>query len=233
MKHYILFGLLLIHSFISAQLTDTTCIKSRWISLKPNEINKPLFSPLEDGTHLLFFLKGLLENGKLTGGICGYHYFNEIALSSVRYDHYSKEEVAGFDTVFSDNSSKQFYIVCPESTTPLSNMYGEDSVYQDGSDLIYVYPTKTCYHIDTEKFTEILIQEERIVNEKTKEYIFQPTLIGFVMKSYWGYGDLFWVDLEELCKQLESKGFYQWSKFIKENKYSGFQYAQKSCYDNN
>lgn len=218
---------------LNAQLTDTTCIKSRWISIKSNENNKPLFSPLEDGSHVLFFIKDLMESGKIWQLQCNNPYFNELSKNWMKDEWTTKEEVAEYDTVFADKSSKQFYIVCPESTTPLSNMYGEDSVYKDdGGNEYYVYPIRTSYYIDTEKFSEIIIQEDRIFNEEKNVFEFQTVQIGFIFDNKGGlrFNDLYWLEFPELCNQLESKGFYKWSKFLKEKKYLGFQYAQKSCY---
>lgn len=236
MKHNILFGVLLIHSFISAQLTDTTCIKSRWISVKPNEINKPLFSPLEDGSHVLFFIKGLLESDSLTQWTTIYPYFHELAWNWAKYDVISQNEIDRVDTIFADKTSKQFYIVLPEETTPFANMYGEDSIRQgDDGKSYFIYPHRTVYHIDTEKHLEIVIQEDRVFDKKNNMYYFEPVRIGFLENNDWGnnFDDLFWIDVKDLCNKLEQKEFIKWSKFLKEKKYKGFQYAQKSCYDDN
>jgi len=49
-----------------SQITDTTCIESRWISIKPMEANKNIFLQNEkDTVDLVYTLKKLVENKKI------------------------------------------------------------------------------------------------------------------------------------------------------------------------
>lgn len=232
MKYLFFFFFSIFLLTVNAQLTDTTCIKSRWVSIKSNEQNKPLFSNLEDSSHVLFFIKQQIELGKSLERMSTYQYFNESSWHSIQYDRITEKEVESVETIFTDKSSNQFYIVPPRSTTPLANMYGEDSVAQDNlGNYYFVYPHRIMYFIDTKTISEIIIQEDRIFNEKTKTFTFLPVRIGFMNDSELDHNDLFWIDIEKLCNLLENNGFIIWSKFVKEKRYVGFQYAQKSCYE--
>ncbi len=217
---------------IFGQLTDTTCIKSRWIALKPTKINEDIFllgSNNNDSLDLVFTIKNLVDQKKLNiynqnegpYGIKGWYFIDYV------YENKLKESL--------EKSSKNDYFeISVPSTLPIANMYGEDSVITlaDGT-VQNVYPEPKVYVFPSKECDEIRIKEDRIFNKSTKKYEFKPVGLSFYFKGdkYSRGNEKFWVDLNELFSQLDDKNKYPWYNSIKNQKYSGFQYMQVSCYD--
>jgi hypothetical protein len=230
MKNLLLSIFFFICLFSEAQLTDTTCIKTRWISVKQNDDNKELFSNLEDGSNILFFIKKLVESNIMNIYDEDNSYIRKgewYRIPNVKYEVNPQSK----DTLYTDSISGRFKIY-HESTSPLINVYGEDStIMYDGSTILAVYPPKKYYYINIDEIDEIRIKESRVFDKKIDEFKFIPTGLSFSMNHDGYRKELFWVDLNDLLPLLESKGYIKWMEFVKNKKYIGFQYLQSSCYD--
>lgn len=217
-----------------SQLTDTTCIQSRWIALKPNDVNENIFLSNRDSTEdidLVFVIKRLVEKGELTiytqdagphGGKGWYYIDYKQSLEDLlkdSLDHW------GYDFYFE---------IMQQSDYPLVDEYGDPMVitHPDGTQS-FVYPPPTSYVFPSKICDEIRIKESRTFNSKTKSYEFQPVGLSFYFKGNYSYRghEKFWVDLNELFNALDNKEKYPWYDVIINKQYYGFQYMQTSCYD--
>ncbi len=215
----------------NAQLTDTTCIKSRWIALKQSTENKDIFqldASLDKSKDLVATIKRLVEANKLKiysqdDGPNGIQQWNYI---DYRFDLDQEAKKS------SQTSKNSFFEINVFSDMPLSNMYGEDSVMmlKDGS-IVVVYPEPMIYMVPTQGCDEIRIKEERTYNEKNKKYEYKPVGLSFFVKGNKNRkgSEIFWVDLNELFTALENKNQYSWYTAIVNKKYQGFQYMQTPC----
>lgn len=235
MKHFFLCIILTTTSFVNAQLADTACIKSRWISVQFNDHNQPLFSRLEDGRNLLTFVKELVESKKIKV----YNADNTYTESKENEWYYLRDHKHPNELASSPNYSDSLDIILKiysSSHIPLSNSYGEDSIYKyDDGTFDYVYPEPNSmdfYYINVDQIKEVRIKESKVFDEKVGAFVFKPVGLSFVeINKYFGYeNELFWLNLSELCFYLENGGFTDWSSFIKGKKYLGFQYLQTPCY---
>lgn len=216
-----------------SQLTDTTCVQSKWIALKPIEVNKDIFqldASDNNSFDLVKTIKRLVESNKLKiynqiAGPKGNQIWNYIDYNS-ELEHLSKDDL---------NIQKNPYF---EITTfidlPLPNQYGEDSIVinPDGT-ILTVYPTPKTYVFPAKECDEIRIKEDRVFNKSTKQYEFKPVGLSFyfndnnIQKEH----EMFWVDLNDLFSVLDNKNQYPWYNAIVNKKYQGFQYMQVSCYE--
>lgn len=215
------------------QLTDTTCIKSRWISLKPNDFNKDIFlidSTLNDSLDIVYVIKRLVENRQLkiynqnsgTRGTFGWYYID-----------YNKEIEENTRDSMISNKDPYFQISQP-SYYPLVDEYGEPKVVKLTNGTYGIeYPPPTIYVFQLSNCDEIRIKEDRVYNESTKQFEFKPVGISFYFKGdkYKRGREKFWVDLNELFVALNNKENYPWYNAISNKRYQGFQYMQVSCYD--
>lgn len=216
------------------QVTDTSCIKSRWIALKPISANGEIF--LLDSTHnetlgLLYTVKILAEENKLKlykqndgpQGLNGWYYldYNKVFENNLK------------DSVESHNKGSYFEIAV-QANHPMLNHFGEDSIQimSDGT-MSFVYPEPEVYIFPAAKCDEIRIKENRKYNEKTKSYEYVPIAMSFYLRGnkYARGHEKFWIDLNEFFSELDSKTKYPWYDAIKNRHYQGFQYMQVSCYD--
>ena len=211
---------------VYSQLSDTNCVKSRWIAVKPIEKNKELFSTVKNEKSILFEIKQLSENKKLTIYDEENNYINKGEWYPIPYFKYEINPKNG-DTIDSEKITDRFQISI-QATNPLSNHYGEDSTItlSDGTILI-VYPESKKYDIKISEISEIRIKEIRVLNIQKNIYEFEPVGISFCSNER----ELFWVSLKDLNNQIkDSKNIY-WYNLIKNKQYYGFQYLQVSCYD--
>lgn len=216
------------------QLTDTTCIQSRWIALKSNEVNKDIFLSNRDSTEdidLVFVIKRLVEKGELAiytqdsgpYGVKGwYHIDYQKSLEDLlkdSLDHWSYNP---------------YFEIIDQSDYPLVDEYGDPIVITslDGTQS-FVYPPPTRYVFPSKICDEIRIKESRTFNSKTNSYEFRPVGLSFYFKGsrYYRGHEKFWVDLNELFKALKNKEKHPWYNAIIHKQYQGFQYMQTSCYD--
>ena len=212
-----------------SQITDTTCIESRWISIKPMEANKNIFLQNEkDTVDLVYTLKKLVENEKI----------NTYNQSHAPELNRNIKTLFNFD--FRDSycedakypSSESYYEIIQKSKEPYLTMYLEDSVIisPDGTETI-VYPPPVVYPFMTREFNEIRIKESRVYNESLKRYEFIPVGLSIYYGEYTYHPNykMFWVDIEELFNAIEEKDKYPWYEAIKNKEYQGFQFMQTPC----
>jgi hypothetical protein len=216
------------------QLTDTTCIKSRWIALKPSNINKDIFlldSTLNDTLDLVFVIKKLVEEKKLKiytqnsgpHGLKGWYFID-----------YQKEMEENLKDSMSFWNTDPYFQITEHSYYPMVDEYGDPLVVTlpDGTQAIK-YPPPNIYVFPSKKCDEIRIKEDWIYNEKTKKYEFVPVGLSFYFKGgkYSRGNEKFWVDLNQLFNAVDMKLNYPWYNALVNKKYQGFQYMQVSCYD--
>lgn len=202
MKH--LLAIILLCPFLSmGQLTDTTCIQSRWIAIKPNEINKDIFllDSLNDETlDLVFVIKKLVEESKINiynqtnnrwrlGEKDWYYisYKEELRRNLkdsavINKDPYFQELVYSKEPIFNENGEPKHF---------LNQLTGFEEVRFPPPET-HVFPSKEC--------DEIRIKESRIYNESTKKYEFIPIGLSFYFKEKrMDYAEIIrnssWVDL--------------------------------------
>ncbi len=203
---------------ISAQKEDTACVKSRWIALSPCVKNTALFTDNSNTSILSFINKAVFEKKVFL-------YESE--------DGYSTRQMST-PVIYNMNATNKLnrFEMEIESTTPLANMYGEDSVVTlaDGS-ISFVFPPMKKYSLNFSEVSEIRIQEQRVLDTGTNSYTYQPVTIAFCLKSNGKEYELFRVDFDELIGALNAKESYDWVEVLTQKKYTGFQYKQVSCYD--
>lgn len=217
-----------------AQLTDTTCIQSRWIALKPTGTNIPIFgldANLSQELDLVHVLRALLEQNKIQ------IYNQNIGNNGVREWYEINVQTEIMDFLESQNPqvwAPFFTLYGPQSDIPLTDEYGEPlTVLTEEGFEQYVYPSRDVYFYPTKEVDEIRIKESRVLNSQTNTYEFKPVGLSFYFKGgeYYRGHEAFWVDLNELVKALEGNTNFPWYKPIYEKQYRGFQYMQVSCYD--
>lgn len=235
MKHYLL-ATLILSQLSFGQLTDTTCIKSRWIALKSNSVNSDIFSrdtTLGIENDLVHVIKKLVENRSLKiynegevpyGGANNWYPIN-----------YQEElNTNSKDSIYHYWSKDPYFEIVVVSNIPLADIYGEDSIIVTSDGIsIYVYPPPKVYVFRTYQCDEIRIKEDYKLNETTHKFEFIPVGLSFYFKGNENRGghEKFWVDLKELFGAIQDKSKYKWYESIVNKKYQGFQYMQVSCYD--
>ena len=216
------------------QLTDTTCIASRWIALKPNETNKDIFL-LDTNIHqeldLVVVIKDLVERKKIkiytqNGG--------PHLLKGWSFIDYNLE----LEQRMKDSSmfwiGDPYFQISFQSGYPMVDEFGNPIIHTEpngGQSLIY--PPPTIYVFPSKECDEIRIKENRVYNEISKKHEYVPVGLSFYFKGnkYIRGHEKFWIDLKELFDALEDKSKFPWYDAITSKRYSGFQYMQVSCYD--
>lgn len=188
MKQLIIIALLL--PFFGNSQEPEECIQSRWIALKPNEINKDLFLP--DSIDLVSVVKKLAEENKI--GVNNRYRKNrdvEEAWYYIPYDLEVEENLR--DSAISNKDT--FFQISSYSDIPIYSEWGEPVYYLNEETgeyeehfyppEIYIFPSKEC--------NEIRIKETRIFNDSTEEYEFIPVGLSFYFKGsnkdYWSIRD--------------------------------------------
>lgn len=216
-----------------AQLSDTTCVKYRWIALKPTEINKDIFQLDEDSDKdLVQTIKHMVEFKAINIYSGTDSPYNKGGWYPLNYDETLRRNEA--DSLRKYENTDPYFEIVHKSYTPLSSIWGEDSIRQEANgDLVVVYPKPRVYTFQAKECDEIRIKEERYFNEITKKFEFRAIGLSFFFNGiYSGSGrELFWVDLKEVFAALEGKERYVWYKPLIEKTYQGFQYMQISFYD--
>lgn len=219
------------------QLTDTTCIKTRWLALKKTDVNKDLFlldSTFNDSLDLVFTIKRLVESDKINIYKQNYSPGSNYDVNSWYYIDYDKEIEENLKDSLSFWAKDPYFQITVQSDYPMTDEYGDPMVRTnpDGTQE-YLYPPPDIYVFPSKECDEIRIKENRIFNESSNQYDFVAVGLSFYFKGsryYRGY-EKFWVDLEELLSALENKSKYPWYSAIVNKNYQGFQYMQVSCYD--
>lgn len=233
----IIFIALLLPVIGLGQITDTTCIKSRWIALKPTKINQNVFlldSTVNENLDLVFTIKRLVESDKI-------NIYNQNSspngnsdINSWYYIDYNKEMEENLKDSFMYWSKDPYFEISVQSDYPMVDEYGDNLIVTlpDGAQS-FKYPPPDIYIFPSRECDEIRIKENRILNDQTNEYEFIPVGLSFYFNGskYWRGHEKFWVDLNELFNALENKNEFPWYETIINRKYEGFQYMQVSCYD--
>ncbi len=241
--NYLSLHFALLPFFGSSQLTDTTCIQSRWIAIKHTTFNSDLFlvnSDVDDSLDIVYTIKRLVEDHKLK-------IYNQNDAPSGKLEWYYIDYDEELERNLRDSSrwnDNPYFEIAHQPDEPLKNMYGEDSVVQHIVGDVFthgdkyvtyvtIYPPAIFYVFPSRECDEIRIKEDRFFNDVTKQYEFKPVGLSFYFRGYGFYRghEKFWVDLNDLFAVLENKNQYPWYNAIVNKKYQGFQYMQVSCYD--
>ncbi len=200
---------------VNAQSTDTTCLKTRWISLKNTSQNNLIFKNLYSSNTIFNELTELINNGSISvyKEIEGYQ--NRSNYSNLETDTSAK---------LNDNSF-QYRLNIP-SAIPIANSYGEDSIIKVNGVNQYVYPVAKVITFNLAEVSEIRIRENR---ENKNEFV--PNGIGFVTTTDGLEKEIFWIYFENLTNRITKKENINWCNSIKNKQYSGFQYFQIPCSD--
>jgi hypothetical protein len=229
---------MLIPFFGMAQLSDTTCIQSRWIALKPTQVNALIFgsdTTLSEDLDLIHVIRVLVEKEELQI----YNQKNRVKSNHEWYEIEFQNDIHDYINYMSDGDAPSkwapfFTLYGVQSDMPLTDEYGEPltRLTAEGFEE-YIYPPRDVYYYPTKEVDEIRIKENRVFNEKTKKFEFQPVGLSFYFRGsdYYRGHEAFWVDLVELQKALKNNTNFPWYKSIYEKNYQGFQYMQVSCYD--
>ena len=223
MKRILFFLAVLFSGCALAQNDD--CIKSRWIAVKHIEANKILF---DTNYSILKTIKSNVESNKMEIYYEGKNAFNRGEWYPIPFvEHEINKQT--LDTIYSEYKSDHFEIRI-QSDVPFTDEYGDPLILTlpDGTQE-YVYPPAEVHIIDLDRITEIRIKEERVQNGEGQFY-FQPTGMSFYMEYSHGRGrELFWISVDELFKSTAEIEAFPWHGFIRDQKYSGFQYMQVEC----
>ena len=234
MKNFIYTFILLHFSVVTfGQSSDTTCLKSRWLSVKPTIHNKDIFllDSIDNSLDLVYTIKKLVDQKQLRiydqnegpNGMNNWYYIN-----------YEKEIEMNLKQSLKKEGKDPYFEIVSEAIIPLANSVGEDSVIKnDDGSMSYVFPESKVYVFPSKECDEIRIKEDRVFNKATKKYEFIPVGLSFYFKGdeFSKGKEKFWVDLNELFNVLNDKNKYPWYNAIVNKKYVGFQYRQVSCYD--
>lgn len=244
MKHikHIIGTLSIIALFFSllslGQLTDTTCIQSRWLALKPTDINKDIFlidSRYNDSLDLVFTIKRLVDSDKINIYNQNSSPGSNSDINSWNFIDYNKELEENIKDTLDYWAKDPYFQITVQSDYPMVDEYGNPMLHKnpDGTQE-YMYPLPDIYIFPGKECDEIRIKENRIYNESTKKYEFVAVGLSFYFSGsrYYRGHEKFWVDLSELFNALEYKTNYPWYNAIINKSYQGFQYMQVSCYDN-
>lgn len=233
----IIFLALLLPVIGLGQITDTTCIKSRWIALKAKEINKNIFlldSTVNENLDLVFTIKRLVESDKVNIYNRNSSPNGNSDINSWYYIDYDKEMEENLKDSSIYWSKDPYFEIIVNSDYPMVDEYGDDLIVTlpDGTQS-YKYPLPDIYIFPSKECDEIRIKEDRIFNDETNEYEFIPVGLSFYFKGskYWRGHEKFWVDLNELFNALDNKNEFPWYETIINREYEGFQYMQVSCFD--
>ncbi len=202
---------------VNAQLTDTTCIKTRWISLKNTSQNNLIFKNLYSSNTIFNELTELINNGSIS-------VYKEIE----GYQNRSKDANLETDTSAKLKDNNLHYRLNIQSASPFLNSYGEDSIAKVNGVPHYVYPIANVITFNLNEITEIRIRENRI--EKMKN-VFEPDGIGFVTTTNGIEKEIFWISFSNLTNSITRNENINWCNSIKNKQYSGFQYFQIPCSD--
>ena len=223
MIKYIVFLIISLNFTLSySQLSDTSCIKSKYFIIQPSEKNRPLFefnTNYTDSNFIRIVLSLIFKNQIK---IHDEKAWNSDYPPKIEFSNDIKNELNVF--------TKNYWLYIHKSAKkPFNTIYGDDSVFvQNDGTIIGVYPPDEIFPCQLTDFSEIRIKEDRIFNSEQKQYLFVPTAIGFYFSKFDGY---FWIDLFELESLLKDKEKYSWYNLIYNKKYVGFQYYQLACYD--
>ena len=109
------------------QLTDTTCIKTRWLALKPSSINKDIFlmdSTYNDSLDLVYTIKRLVESDKINIYNQNYSPGSNSDVSSWYYIEYNEELEKNMRDSISCRSNDPFFEIIVHSDSPFTTIYG-------------------------------------------------------------------------------------------------------------
>ncbi len=143
---------------LKAQNTEATCIQSRYISLYPCKENTPLFTFKETNDE-----KSLMAQVQKHG-----------------YTHVEVRDVHKL------GSWVELFAVNYQSTTPLPNRHGEDSVETINGVIYYVYPgAKTNYHFASESTTPFanMYGEDSVIRINGVDSYVYPEIIALDFKA--------------------------------------------------
>lgn len=205
------------------QLSDTTCIKTRWIAVQKS----PELLPLFDSTIIT-----IIRENVLTKKMNIYRNSHETKNNGVWYKIPDEEYFLSNDKLdtFSTTYLHDYFEIEVMADGPLTDEFGDPVVVinPDGT-ISYKYPPPKIYQIRISDINEIRIREERIYDSIAKEYTFKATGLSFFMKKR---GENFWISLDELYLVMPKDKIYEWKTILTQRLYSGFQYMQISCYNN-
>jgi hypothetical protein len=226
MKVYIIWTFILMNSFLFSQLTDTTCLKSRWISITPSTRNEFLF-PEDNENNIFFKILELAVNEKID-----LYWKFSCDDSSEKYilPHIKFQK----DTIHVCKGCliNQNWIELIISFDLLSNNIGEDSIIIDEKgEPKLAYPPTLHWNFDINSIKHVIIKEDNIYIKEIDNVDFTVSEIGFEIQSYNTEAKIFWVDMKELKWAMKMEPVYIWYNRLIKRDYRGFQYAQKSCYE--
>ena len=227
MRNLVLF-LVVLPFFSFGQVSDTSCISARWISLKNDEFNRGIFgqdSVSVESIEMVSVIRRLVEAKKLnlysSSGAPG-----EKSQMSI----FSHLDIVTWYNNEIDSASQYdpFFEIAIESDYPLVDEYGEPIIVElpDGTQA-FKYPPPTITRYTSGDCDEIRIKEKKTIGLKSNHVTFEPVAICFVVQGK----EIFWIDLKEFWSALDPKSSFTWKDKISNKEYVGFQYMQRSCYD--
>ena len=218
--------LFIIHSSVFAQLTDTTCLSSRWISVSPSIRNEFLF-PQDIESNIFFKILELAVNEKIDlywKPSCN-ESDDKYILNHIKFQKDTIHGCKGCITI-------ENWIELSINFDMLTNHIGEDSVIIDneGNPQLAYPPTIYC-NFDINKIKHVKIKEDNIYIKEIDNVDFTVAEIGFEIQCYNCGTNVFWVDMKELNWAMKMEPVFDWYTRLIKRDYRGFQYAQKSCYE--
>ena len=216
---------LIINTSVFSQLTDTTCLNARWISVSPTIRNEFLF-PQDNENNIFFKILELAVIEKI------HLYWKPTCYESnekyfLDYIKYQKDTIHGCkDCIIYEN-----WIELKINFDFLSNHLGEDSLIIDkNGNSQLAYPPSIVWNFDINKIKQVKIKEDNIYLKEIDNVDFVVSEIGFEIQNYNYETKIFWIDMKELNWAMKMEPVYNWYSRLLKRDYRGFQYAQKSCY---
>ncbi len=229
-------------SFSFSQMTSNTKegIDTRWISIEPNSNNTILFQSSSKNDTLIYLID-FIEKLTKEGAPIYYIEKNDIKDKTKYYVDIepfpNDDSVRRFypdDQIVSNELSKiNNFIIGLSYYNTLKNYDGYEIIVMEGGgeEIVLIAPLIYSF-IQKNEVTNIRIREELVYNSDSKSFDFKP--VGLYLSPQIGNNSNYeiWIDINRLTSNIENPESYVWFNFIKEMKYTGFQYMQSEKNEN-
>jgi hypothetical protein len=229
--------LLVLLSFVPivaiSQLQDSICVYARWYQLSPTIENFDVFgldSTLPRTDDFIHVLKKMVEEDNLF--LYSEKQTDNGGTEWIYIDYEEEVSIAKNDPNNKVNWQPFFTRLVPEHDIPLTDEFGEPLIkLNDKGFETYVYPDREVTELSTSDINQIIIKETLLFNSITGESDFVATDIGFYLTidRQTRPNELFWIDFEQLTKNIDTSKTYPWLKSIVNKSYRGFLSKQVSC----
>jgi hypothetical protein len=211
------------------QLTDTTCLNTRWISVTPSIRNEFLF-PKDEVNNIFLKLIDLAVIEKID------FYWKESCETTSKVKFILPHITLQKDTVRGCKGClfSEYWMEFKVDFDMLLNHLGEDSIIIDiNGNQKLAFPSSLNWNFNMSSINCIKIKEEKVYIKEIDDEDFFVSEIGFEIQNHLGETQIFWIDMRELIFAMKTEPIFSWFIRLLKRDYTGFQYAQESCFQKN